>query len=1085
MAAPWEKYGAAPAAAGPWAKYGAQPAAPARPMIPTSGGPGDSIVAIPDARLETPEGMLTPRPKDTGPSLMKMAGGLLDNVLPAISSIPAEIVASGSRLMGAQPETVERNRNFFQMQPFSQTGKDVQNEIMGGVQNAVSPWLDAGGNALEAIGGEKLRTDAGIVLQGVADAANVAPVLGGLARVASTPRAPKPYAPGVTPQAMTPEEIANAAGMKIPASHIEARGAKAPLGARVREGFGAHEEHRASIINNRQQANNLVSQDLGIPPGTQLDDAAFADAKKPHLVAYGEMRKLPAAPTDAEFRSGILRSGNNNVALPPDSEVAKLKAYLVSKETFDGNELVDTISRLRERALADSKSTSGGDALDMADAQMALADTLEDYMQRRADAVDTSLGQRYKASRRGLAKVHATEMAMDGFMVDPQKLSRYNTKHPGRLDGNLRVVADLASHYPDAVTSRVPLAKDTDTVAGMIKAPMRGLARKMLGGNPEPNPAALQRFTRDTPPITGGPVDPFASDLALAPEPPPPAPPIPGQISFADVLSETPPDFPVRPGRPGVPPVPVPTAAEMVPPVQSLPGSPLQAARQQGLAEQLAGDLSLAPEPAASGYVPSAADLVDWERPMDIGTVVPGIDGAPRLAGDLQLEGGPSIEELIRFISDQDTMPTPRGNSSFADQLGQTRDPIQVPQDRRQSFEALSEPTSGVGLPDQAGPPQDFSALLAELGIAPDAPQARFEGDYVPARGMSDLTRWLDDEPPAAAAAVPEPRPRGGAPGSAREENLKKWFGNSKVTTPDGKPMTLYHGTTGDFDAFKPGGNNEHMSGRAIWMTDDPSRINAAHNIGGFGGTFKDGTNVMPLHAKIENPLRVGPENVDAVRQQYGKNIPEIITREQAYDLMDSGFDGLIYEKPGNPNEYVVFDSTQVKSSIGNSGEFDPSNPSVVDMVRGKEPSSLADLALAPDAPVSPRVRRDVTEEGPSQGTERFPDRYKRPEAIRVETDDGYISYIDKGDEWQIDDAFVKEGARGKGLGQAQLLDLAEEARRMDKNLNSDVKVTEAQRRVYETAKAKGTLTFDGPFDDGGPVFRNIRPVDGFSGLVD
>jgi hypothetical protein len=135
------------------------------------------------------------------------------------------------------------------------------------------------------------------------------------------------------------------------------------------------------------------------------------------------------------------------------------------------------------------------------------------------------------------------------------------------------------------------------------------------------------------------------------------------------------------------------------------------------------------------------------------------------------------------------------------------------------------------------------------------------------------------------------------------------------------------------------------------------------------------------------------------------------------------------------------------------------------------------DLELADDAGPA-RSRMDVTESLPSQGTERFPDRYKRPEAVRVETDDGYIAYVEDGNTWKIDDAFVKETARGKGEGQQQLLKLANRADAKGKTLNSDAKVSTDQRRVYDKLKGKGVITFDGPFDDGGPVFRNIRPTE-------
>ncbi len=86
---------------------------------------------------------------------------------------------------------------------------------------------------------------------------------------------------------------------------------------------------------------------------------------------------------------------------------------------------------------------------------------------------------------------------------------------------------------------------------------------------------------------------------------------------------------------------------------------------------------------------------------------------------------------------------------------------------------------------------------------------------------------------------------------------FQNWFKGSKVVDESGKPLRLYHGTTEDFNEFKPGGNNERLSGRAIWLTDDGSDINAAHNIGGFNDIYRDNTRVLPVYANISKPLIV------------------------------------------------------------------------------------------------------------------------------------------------------------------------------------------------------------------------------------
>jgi hypothetical protein len=187
------------------------------------------------------------------------------------------------------------------------------------------------------------------------------------------------------------------------------------------------------------------------------------------------------------------------------------------------------------------------------------------------------------------------------------------------------------------------------------------------------------------------------------------------------------------------------------------------------------------------------------------------------------------------------------------------------------------------------------------------------------------------------AKAIEEAASRGidmsqGVSQAVRNENLAR-FKEGSVT-----PQTLYHATPSDFEIFKPGGNDMSLSGRAIYLTDNALEQHAAHNIGGYKGQYKEGTNVMPLHANISKPLIVTNENLRELQQKYGSGFPRIIPRENAYDIMDDGYDGVITRDIANgeiPAEYVVFDSTQLKSAIGNKGTYDPANPNIMAGVAG------------------------------------------------------------------------------------------------------------------------------------------------------
>ena len=174
---------------------------------------------------------------------------------------------------------------------------------------------------------------------------------------------------------------------------------------------------------------------------------------------------------------------------------------------------------------------------------------------------------------------------------------------------------------------------------------------------------------------------------------------------------------------------------------------------------------------------------------------------------------------------------------------------------------------------------------------------------------------------------------------SSREENFRNWFGNSKAIDGEGKPWVHYHATSRHFSEFIPGGHDPSLSGPAIWLTPHKHSQPAAHNVMG-RGTFREGANVMPLYVKIENPLYVTDsdreEKAELVKKFGSKSYswPMTLHPEDVKKMKDAGYDGIFHindqsgvkfnPETGEGLETIVFDPGQLKSAIGNSGEFNP-----------------------------------------------------------------------------------------------------------------------------------------------------------------
>lgn len=175
-----------------------------------------------------------------------------------------------------------------------------------------------------------------------------------------------------------------------------------------------------------------------------------------------------------------------------------------------------------------------------------------------------------------------------------------------------------------------------------------------------------------------------------------------------------------------------------------------------------------------------------------------------------------------------------------------------------------------------------------------------------------------------------------------RDENLKGWFGNSKVVDSNGLPMILYHGTGADFQSFE----------------------NLYHDLGIHFGTreaanefAKDrgGGRVIPVYLKITKPLMMpdifGPDedHMQSVMKFFARNkiinmtkyndlvdinqrlsqdfdIPYSMVKAEIYSelisaLFDAGYDGIVYRNRNEgarnlrPDERIKF---EIENNRGN-----------------------------------------------------------------------------------------------------------------------------------------------------------------------
>lgn len=143
-----------------------------------------------------------------------------------------------------------------------------------------------------------------------------------------------------------------------------------------------------------------------------------------------------------------------------------------------------------------------------------------------------------------------------------------------------------------------------------------------------------------------------------------------------------------------------------------------------------------------------------------------------------------------------------------------------------------------------------------------------------------------------------------------------------------GEPRVFYHGTKSDiaeFDLASKGKKDSGWLGRGIYLTSD---VDVANHYSESKGS-KTGQNVMPLFARMKKPY---------VTTMAEKNALAINNDEQAIkrtkELVEQGYDGVIAIEPWpdwyDSLEVVVFNPNDVKSAIGNNGNFDSNNNNIL-----------------------------------------------------------------------------------------------------------------------------------------------------------
>lgn len=164
---------------------------------------------------------------------------------------------------------------------------------------------------------------------------------------------------------------------------------------------------------------------------------------------------------------------------------------------------------------------------------------------------------------------------------------------------------------------------------------------------------------------------------------------------------------------------------------------------------------------------------------------------------------------------------------------------------------------------------------------------------------------------------------------AAEAENLRRWFGSSKVVDDTGAPRVVFHGTDAEFEAFIASEPKTFVGTtdiKGIYFTDDMQKASGYARPSGRRAPGGGRRKIIRAYLKIENPLYIS--SAVAAGQARGLSFGD--AKREAMKALTPEHDGVIFSGDNvNPGEYIVFDSRQVKSAIDNRGTYDPADPRI------------------------------------------------------------------------------------------------------------------------------------------------------------
>jgi hypothetical protein len=265
-----------------------------------------------------------------------------------------------------------------------------------------------------------------------------------------------PRAPAQLTQAQLVAERAIAQGATLPPTQVNPS-----ILNRLLEGFsGKQQTGQVASIKNQEVVNAQARKALNLAPDVEITPQVLQQFRAEKGLAYDALRSNPTYYADKPFFAELNKETARLQNMKSLDVGAELKLLNNLKQmNFNGDELVESIKRLRDSAQTNSSPLANARDKDLGRAQKFAAQQLEALAEREL----TRLGQpdlmkNFQQARQDIAKSYTIEKALNATTGNVSGADLGNLARQGKIvPAELQTLANAAGAYPTAFqnTSRV------------------------------------------------------------------------------------------------------------------------------------------------------------------------------------------------------------------------------------------------------------------------------------------------------------------------------------------------------------------------------------------------------------------------------------------------------------------------------------------------------------------------------------------------------------------------------------------------------------------------------------------------------